>query len=331
MQLTWLDPSSFDQRSVAEAVALLEDARLVDSPHELSWTVSSYSAHLRHGWDGDPPMGALARTAEGRAAGVLEVHLPTYDNKHLGFVLVTVDPAVRRQGIGRELFSIGSERVKEAGRTVLMSDTFDPGPGVAFLEKMGLKQASKDVERRQLLQTLDNGRIDSEFEGAKSHATAYELVRIATPIPEELIDDVVRATHAINDAPTDDLDLEDEVFSPERIRAFEAAAAAAGRRLYRLAVRHRDSGDLAGHTIVAVEIERPWYAHQYDTSVVRAHRGHRLGVLLKAAMLRWLREDEPQLRILDTWNAASNAHMIEVNEVLGYHVIAESSGWQRRL
>ena len=31
---------------------------------------------------------------------------------------------------------------------------------------------------------------------------------------------------AINDAPLDDLDIEDEVFTPERVRAYEHASAA---------------------------------------------------------------------------------------------------------
>ena len=30
-------------------------------------------------------------------------------------------------------------------------------------------------------------------------------------------------------------------------------------------------------------------------------------------------------------NAASNAHMIQVNEVLGYHVVARGMTWQRHL
>ncbi len=37
-------------------------------------------------------------------------------------------------------------------------------------------------------------------------------------------------------------------------------------------------------------------------------------------MVAWLAEVEPQLAELTTWNAASNAHMIEVNELLGYRV-----------
>jgi GNAT superfamily N-acetyltransferase len=138
-------------------------------------------------------------------------------------------------------------------------------------------------------------------------------------------------TAAINDAPIDDLDIEDEVFSPERIRAFEAARLASKDRTYRVIARDRDTGVLAGHTMVGVNAEHPGYGWQFDTSVLRAHRGHRLGRLLKIDMLRWLADEEPQLRTIDTGNAASNTHMIEVNEVLGYQVVATGIEWQRHL
>jgi len=48
-------------------------------------------------------------------------------------------------------------------------------------------------------------------------------------------------------------------------------------------------------------------------------------------MLRWLATDEPQVRRMDTWNAASNDHMIAINELLGYRVVAHGITWQRHL
>ena len=62
---------------------------------------------------------------------------------------------------------------------------------------------------------------------------------------------------AINDAPTDDLDIEDEVFSAERMRAYETAQLARGHRLFRVFARHRETGELAGHSVVVVDGERP--------------------------------------------------------------------------
>ena len=138
-------------------------------------------------------------------------------------------------------------------------------------------------------------------------------------------------TAAINDAPTDDLDIEDEVFSPERVRGYEDAQLAKGHRLYRVFARHRETGDLAGHTVVVVDGERPQLAEQHDTSVIGAHRGHRLGMLLKTDMNLWLRDVEPQLTEISTWNAESNDFMIGVNEAIGYRVMGRELEFQKSL
>lgn len=328
MELTWLERERPSERDLADAVSLLESARQVDSPHDLSPTVSSYRGHVQCGWDGEPPDVAVARDEHGTTLAVLEVHHPEWDNTHTGFVSVTVDPRLRRRGLGRAVFDIGIDRLRAAGRTLVFSECLEGGPGVPFLEKAGAKPGSRDVWRRQLLQELDRARLDADYAAATTAAAAYKLVRIPVPTPQELLADVVQITQAINDAPRDDLEFEDEVFSPERIRAFEEAQAAQSRRVYRLAARECATGTLAGHTMLAVESERPWHGWQYDTSVLREHRGHRLGLLLKTAMLHWMAEAEPQLRRVDTWNAASNEHMIAVNEALGYRVIAQGITWQ---
>ena len=52
--------------------------------------------------------------------------------------------------------------------------------------------------------------------------------------------------------------------------------------------------------------------------MTRPHRGHRLGLLVKTAMLEWLAEAEPQLERIDTGNAAVNRWMIAINTALGY-------------
>lgn len=331
MDLTWLESAQPDHRDVAGAVAVLEAARSVDSPHRPGPTVSAFTASLRHGWDGDPPAVAVASGADGRVIGVLELSLPRWDNTHLGWVEVTVDPLARRKGLGRRLFEAGVERTRDAGRRLVVSESWEQSAGVAFAQAMGLDRASQEVQRRQDLTSLDWERFSHEESPAQPLAAGYDLIRMPGSTPDELLADVVRMTAAINDAPTDDLDIEDEVFSPERIRTFEAAQAAARQRLYRLVARERSTGVLAGHTMVGVDAERPWLAGQWDTSVLREHRGHRLGLVLKIAMLRWLGEVEPQLRTLDTWNAASNAHMVDVNEVLGYQVVATAIAWQRHL
>ena len=115
--------------------------------------------------------------------------------------------------------------------------------------------------------------------------------------------------------------MEDEVFTAERIRAYEDAQIDGGLRLYRIVARHRVSGELAGHTVVAVDARTRASATSTTPRSSAAHRGHRLGQLLKADMMRWLAEVEPQLETVDTFNAESNDHMVAVNERLGYRVM----------
>ena len=89
-------------------------------------------------------------------------------------------------------------------------------------------------------------------------------------------------------------------------------------RRYSLAAFHDDTGDMAALTVVTVDPDVPDWGHQQITAVTKAHRGHRLGLLVKTAMLGWLAETEPRLEHIETWNAGANQHMIAINESLGY-------------
>jgi GNAT superfamily N-acetyltransferase len=328
MELQRLDPDDLDPRDVAGGVAVLEAARRVDSPHHAPQTATGWTADLRFGWDGEPPVAYLHRDAAGRVDSVLQVSTSERDNKHLAYLELTVRPDVRRQGLGRALWAAGVDLARAQSRTTVVVECWDRPHNLAFADALGLPKATVGVNRRQVMDEVDWSRVDTLVKEAVEHSSHYELLRMPMPVPEELVDRTVAMTAAINDAPTDDIDWEDEVFSPERLRDFERSLAEHGRRVYRLAARHRATGDLAGQTIVAVDTELPWLGHQLDTSVLREHRGHRLGLLLKGTMLHWLAEEEPQLLEIDTWNAASNDHMIAVNEALGYRVVGTATGFQ---
>lgn len=331
MKLTWLDRHNPGGRELAGAAAVLDAARRADSPHRPPWTVSAFAGLLRHGWDGEPPDFAVAQDEHGRVAGVLGVWLPQRDNRHLSIVEVTVDPLIRRRGVGRVLFQAGVEHTRKHGRNVVVAPLAGRPANEAFALAMGLDRAAEEIRRRQDLPSLDWQQLDAEYAAALTRSAGYELIPLGGAVPAELVDDVAHLAAAINDAPTEGLDIEDEAFTIERIRAFEAAMASRHIRIYRLVARARESGVLAGHTVVGIDGEQPWYGGQFDTSVHGEHRGHRLGLLLKIAMLRWLAEAEPQLRVLDTSNVASNTQMIKVNETLGYRVVGRTIDWQLRL
>ena len=64
------------------------------------------------------------------------------------------------------------------------------------------------------------------------------------------------------------------------------------------------------------------------TVVAREHRGHRLGLLVKTAMLEMLAAAEPALRRILTGNAGANQHMIAINAELGFEVLDEWQSWE---
>jgi GNAT superfamily N-acetyltransferase len=315
---------------VEGAAAVQESARADTCPWHPPVSVQTFRAGLVHGWDGDPAAFTVA-VEGGRVVGVLEVGQPRWDNHHVGHLGVDVLPGFRRRGIGRALFAAGAEQARDEGRTTLMGDAWDLPAAEAFCRAVGLEHGTREAERRLDLGTLDRALVADLHREALVRAGGYELLRLPGAVPDPLLEPMAALTAMINDAPTGELDVEDEVYTAERIRAFEVAQAGYGRRMYRVVARHRGTGVLAGHTVVAVHGDQPWYGGQYDTSVAREHRGHRLGLLLKTAMLGWLAEAEPQLRCIDTWNAVDNTHMVALNDALGCRVMATASGWQRGL
>jgi GNAT superfamily N-acetyltransferase len=332
VDVSWLDPEHLDHRDAAGVVTVLEAARTVDTPHQLvGETTTGFVGRMRHGMDGDPQQVAVTRDPRHRVTGVLRMTLPRWDNTHVAVLAVVVDPDLRRRGLGRRLFEAGLSRALAEGRSSIGAWCFDRTAGEQFLTAMGAARALDNTIRRLDVRAADWARLDREYAAATRPAAGYELVRLPGAVPEELLPAIGALMEAINDAPAGESEVEDLAFSPARIRAYEIGEQAVGRRLYRLVARERASGTLAGETIVAVDGEHPWYAWQQDTSVLRAHRGRRLGLLLKLGMMRWLREAEPQLRTIDTGNAAANVHMIRVNDVLGYRVVARSIRWHRRL
>jgi RimJ/RimL family protein N-acetyltransferase len=128
----------------------------------------------------------------------------------------------------------------------------------------------------------------------------------------------------MNDAPHNP-GFEANRWDAQRVREGDARGEAFGFRWYSVVAAHDATGQVAALTQVFVDPEDPDWAHQGLTAVPRTHRGHRLGLLVKTAMLQWLAEAEPRVRRIDTGNADSNKHMIAINEALGFRV--RGPGW----
>ncbi len=311
-----------DAALVAAAADILNAAIRADDPERPPVIPELLAGGLQYGWDLEPGETYLYLPDHAAApVGVLEVDLPERDNRHLVWGGVTILPDHRRLGHGTVLVHEVLRRTREAGRsTIWMGAAEDDLGARAFLERFGFRYASHEARRRQVLAEVDPAAISRLDAEARAAASDYVLERGVTPTPDALLEELLEVTAAINDAPMGELTYEDEVFDLPRLRDMEAAAAGRGDSIYRIWARHRESGAIGGHTLVVVNPLDPRHGWQGDTAVSRAHRGHRLGLLVKIAMMQWLAEVEPQLVSIDTWNQADNAFMINVNEAIGYRL-----------
>jgi GNAT superfamily N-acetyltransferase len=319
-----------DEASVEAGRLVLNAALLADAPWMPEVTSHRRRMVVRYGWDSSPERHLVVH-ADGKPVAMAEVELGEWDNQDVAWIYLVVHPEHRRGGVGSAFLCEISKLAGDAGRTKIGGSWWQSPATEAFAGHHGFEIASREICRRATIADLPAGFAQAAYDEAAAVAGDYELIRLEGRAPLDLLPEVAQLTAAINDAPIDDLDIEDEAFPVERIQDYENATIESGHRLRRVVARHRETGELAGHTVVAVDLETPELAHQHDTAVVRAHRGHRLGLLLKAEMLRWLAESEPQIDSVDTWNAESNDHMIGVNERLGYRVLGRELAFQRRL
>ena len=319
-----------DRSAVAGLTGLHEAIRLADAPYLHPQSVEMVAADLRFNHDQEPSEHYLA-LADGQVVGFGALYASTWDNLDVAWLQGGVHPDHRRQGVGSALQEHLHARCLELERPSVGADAWEGSPGIPFLEGQGFGKKSQAILRRQDLTSITPGQVEALRDRALERAGDYELLRFDGPLPEEIIADYCRMASSINDAPLDDLELEDDAYSPARTRKVEEAQQGRNRDHLRIAARHRETGELGGHTELVVERWDPSVAYQFDTAVAPAHRGHRLGLLLKAAMVLWLRERNPEVRTVDTWNAESNGFMIEVNQQLGYRVVARELQFQRRL
>lgn len=325
-----IEPFDVDDPSAAEdVVGVYAAADAVDRPWHPGYSTALVRTLATHGWDDVPERFFLGRDVTGTLVAAGSLMMPTRDNRHAAVIEVRVAPDHRGEGLGSAFYDHLERVATGAGRTRLFTGGPESPAGRRFAERRGYALGSIGMDRRVDLDEVSAEAVQTTFDEAEQCSGEYELVRLAGALPDELLNAYVEAVSAINDAPLDDLEIDDEVYDADRVRYYERGQFLSGHRLYRVLARHRGTGEIAGHTVVAVEADRPHLGDQHDTTVVRAHRGHRLGLLLKADMMRWLRDVEPDLRTITTQNAASNAHMIAVNERLGYRVMGRSMGFQR--
>jgi GNAT superfamily N-acetyltransferase len=222
MDITRFGPD--DVAELKEWVDLANAVNRADAPWETEVPVLRAEARFRVGWDGEPSTPYLARV-DGVVVGGCAISVSNYDNLHLAWVAVIVHPDHRRQGYGSAILAFVEDEVRRMGRTSIGIDGWDCEATRGFTAKHGYDKKHQAIARRQYLAEIDRAELDKHYDEALAAATDYVLERQMLPTPEAELDEIAEMAAAINDAPTDDLDIEDEVFSAERMKAYEDACA----------------------------------------------------------------------------------------------------------
>jgi GNAT superfamily N-acetyltransferase len=333
VRIETVDP---DDDAAFEAWSAVRDA--VDDdvrPGEVDATPTARRAFLRRGRDGDADERVLALLARDGSSvvGAAVVELPLRDNLHYAELAVAVLPEARRRGVGTALAEQGERLAREHGRTTLSGPVDEP-PGVPSAGRafaLGRGYAEVLVEtRRDIDLPLDPDRVRRLTQECAPYASAFTVRTWHGPCPAALVDDLaVLLQRMSTDAPTGEADWREETWDAARVREHEQLVLAQGRTLYAAGAVHDATGQLVAFTRVGVEDEVPGRAHQWETLVLREHRGARLGTLLKLACLQDVAQRSPATRLVTTWNAAVNAPMIRVNDALGARTNGAMSFWQK--
>ncbi|WP_406601139.1 GNAT family N-acetyltransferase [Micromonospora yasonensis] len=334
ISVTPLDPN--DQPTLDAVYRIAVAAQSADEPDLPPPCRRRFEAPLWHPMPGIDTRWSVARL-DGVPVGWLRLYLHTLDNTENASVELVVDPAYRRRGVGRALHEHGRTVLREHGGKRMVGSTVTPLPGAenrelpgaAFAAAVGARPALADVRRRLDVTTLDRPRLASLLADARAAAAGYRTVRWGDHVPEEHVADVAHLEgRLLLDAPLGELAWEQEKMDAERIRGVERALDARGVRRYNAGAVHEASGRLVAWSQLSLEASSVQHAWQQITIVDPAHRGHRLGLLCKAENLEHTLSHEPGLRVIDTYNAAENTHMIAINEQLGFRPAAGSTDWQ---
>lgn len=316
-----------DARALESCHHIVQESIKEDQPDQAPWSLSAFSAKWVEGFNGSPQEAWFAAENTGDIVGCYLLMLPDKENLSMARVVLRVAPGRRRAGTGAALLRHCEDRARLAGRTRLTGEAWDGTSGTAFAKAIGASPGIPEVHRTLHLTDEVRGRLPWLRSEAAGHASGYSLLSWIGPTPEDRLEQVAAVHAAMADAPID-AGVEHAVWDADRIQRLDRLAAEHGITHHTVVARHDATGELAALTQTLTDPGAPSFAFQGLTAVLRAHRGRRLGMLVKVAMLDLLAEVAPEVDRIATDNAGSNEHMIAINARLGFEVSGVTRNWE---
>ena len=247
---------------------------------------------------------------------------PSYPgNEHIMRNLLYVLKDYRNQGIGLSLLKLATKYSEKHGKSLMMTGTSQED-GRKALKKLGAKEALSMRESRADLNDVDWKMIEGWAKEGPTRSPDCKL-EFFTKIPDEILEDYCKVyTEISNQAPLEELEIGDTVYTSEFWRKQEQKLEETGITWLSAIVRDKN-GNIAGLTDVYYEPAHAPLIYTGFTGVQENYRGSGKGKWLKGAMFLRIREEYPDVKIVVTTNATTNAPMLAINEQLGFKIHKE--------
>ncbi|MBH0129471.1 GNAT family N-acetyltransferase [Salinibacterium sp. NK8237] len=291
----------------------------------------------------------LVATDEGHVIGRGDYETTDGDDGDTAWLGVYVHPEYQRRGIGSRLLTeVEALAIADDKRQAHVYAPAALSDGTAIDSPTGFGSIPRDsaetrfmlahgysfeqVERVSRLPLPLPG-LHSLVDRAIDHCTRdYAVHEWAGHCPERWVEDYALLYSRMNtDAPSAGLEPPADVWTTQRIRENESRLIAGGLTPVVAAVEHVATGSLVGFTGLNVPERTARAITQGNTIVLREHRGHRLGNLLKVLNLAHLQRVAPGHPSIVTYNAEENRHMLAVNEAVGFVPVGYEGVWKKEL
>lgn len=346
-------PESVDAPDAADFIAAIGVRTAVNAHDSGTDDESRPPDEMLPGWrkqEFEPKRLFIAR-GDGQVVGRGVAEYRLGEAEDTAWLLAEVVPSARGQGVGRAIAEHVESVAREAGkrRAIVYAPCWKVG-GERLAAPTGFGDVATDtaetrllismgyrleqVERAsRLMLPLDETALQLVHDEAAAIAGHdYRVHLFGDRTPEHWREDIAHLlTRMSTDAPSAGLEEPEDPWTVERLLADEEEEADGPRTAFVAAVEHVPTGRLAGFTELVAPDDMTRPVDQEDTIVLIEHRGHRLGLLLKAANLLHLQRVRPGHPAVVTYNAEENRPMLDVNEALGFVPFVYEGAWRKDL
>ncbi|WEK59670.1 MAG: GNAT family N-acetyltransferase [Candidatus Microbacterium colombiense] len=282
--------------------------------------------------------------------GRVVVDIPHDEGSRVAIATIELLPRVWGRGIGSAVLPHVEAAARSHGRTVIQNWTeqqASTGPRIEaptgfgsvpqdhvarFLQAKGFSLEQVYRVSRLTLSEQTGAHVDELLARAQEAASGYHLVHWMLPTPPHLIEGFAWLKSRMStDAPSATLEADEEKWDAQRVIEMEQRVQRMGQTLLVVAAQHVETGELSAFTELGIGSDPAGTTHQHDTLVLRTHRGHRLGMLVKSEALRLWRDLRPASSQVITYNAEENRPMLSINEDIGFTAIAYEGAWKKEL